>query len=180
MKQRAPLDFVATSRDTVGGQLSSPSTALLIDATDPHAPNDTTTLQMDDVIAANIKNERVAGTTDDDDDDEDDSESAALPLSGNPAVCPRCRKYAPPRSYHCFVCNACVVRQDHHNVWLNCCIGQTSYRLYFVGGAFGVAALVVGVNLALTAICHPFLVGSFFGVFVFLPDDCGEVYMQYE
>lgn len=108
--------------------------------------------------------------------EEDDDESSEL----DPNMCPRCRKYTPPRTFHCGACQVCVQRMDHHNVWLDCCIGQSNYRLYFFGGLFGICTCALGANLALTSICHPFLVWSVFGVYIFLPDDCSEVYEQYE
>lgn len=145
---------------------------------------DTTMLQMDAVLDGHDDHADTDDAADDDADD-DDCESAPLSaaaaaIAANPAVCRSCHKYAPPRAHHCFVCRTCVARQDHHNVWLDCCVGQSGYRLYFVGGAFGVMALHLAANLALTSICHPFLVGTVFGVHVFLPDNCVDVYEQFE
>lgn len=140
-------------------------------------------LQMDSVLDDDGDDDAdAADAADGDDDDDEDCESAPLSAAAaaNPAVCRRCRKYAPPRAYHCFVCRTCVARQDHHNVWLDCCVGQSGYRLYFVGGAFAVMALELAANLALTSICHPFLVFTVFGVHVFMPDSCGDVYEQFE
>lgn len=30
------------------------------------------------------------------------------------------------RSNHCFSCDACVAKQDHHSIWTNSCIGKTN------------------------------------------------------
>ncbi|CAF88271.1 unnamed protein product, partial [Tetraodon nigroviridis] len=35
----------------------------------------------------------------------------------------------PMRTQHCYVCDACVAKQDHHSIWINGCIGtRTSGR----------------------------------------------------
>lgn len=28
------------------------------------------------------------------------------------------------RAHHCFSCNSCIAKQDHHSVWINGCIGD--------------------------------------------------------
>ncbi|XP_068596531.1 LOW QUALITY PROTEIN: putative palmitoyltransferase ZDHHC13 [Brachionichthys hirsutus] len=45
--------------------------------------------------------------------------------------CTSCMSKKPMRSSHCFCCDACVARQDHHSIWTNCCIGARNHR-YFV------------------------------------------------
>lgn len=153
-KQRAPLSHVVQST-TAEGSLPD------ITEVDDYKP-----VAYDDVEAAHCLKSDESETDD----------STEL----NPHICPKCRKYTPPRTFHCPACQVCVQRLDHHNVWLDCCIGQSNYRLYFVGGLFGIGACALGANLALTSICHPFLIWSVFGIYVFLPDDCSEVYEQYE
>uniref|UniRef100_A0A8C1WRX7 Palmitoyltransferase n=1 Tax=Cyprinus carpio TaxID=7962 RepID=A0A8C1WRX7_CYPCA len=37
----------------------------------------------------------------------------------------------PMRANHCFSCNACVAKQDHHSIWINGCIGARNHP-YFV------------------------------------------------
>lgn len=163
VRERAPLNFVVPPVD----QSSQPML---------------NTDRLTTVIVEKSDSEDAIDDDDDDDADDDDEKTIGIthPVAANPAVCRKCRKYAPPRSYHCTVCGACIVRKDHHNVWLDCCIGQHNYRHYFLGSTFGIAALVLGANLALTSICHPFRIGNVLGVVVFLPDDCSEVYDQWE
>lgn len=31
--------------------------------------------------------------------------------------CQSCRKSVPDRAFHCVVCQTCILKQDHHNVW---------------------------------------------------------------
>ncbi|KAI8042416.1 hypothetical protein M5D96_003729 [Drosophila gunungcola] len=81
----------------------------------------------------------------------------------------------PRRAYHCPICGTCVKRRDHHSYWLNCCIGERNYVWYIVGLALSEIALLLGANLTLTSICHPFMVVRPLGYPVLLPDDCSEV-----
>lgn len=107
------------------------------------------------------------------DGESDESES-------NPNICSKCHKYVPPRTFHCSICQACIVKRDHHNIWLDACIGESNHRYFFFGCIISVLALTLGTNLALTSICHPFSVGRIFGIPIFLPDDCSEVFDQFE
>lgn len=108
--------------------------------------------------------------------DGDSEESELSP----PNICSKCRKYVPARTFHCKICQACIVKRDHHNIWLDCCIGEMNHRYFYFGSIIGCCALVLGSNLSLTSICHPFLIADFFGIYVFFPDDCSDVYDQFE
>lgn len=95
-------------------------------------------------------------------------------------ICENCRKYVQPRAFHCFVCQACVMRRDHHSFWLDCCIGECNHRYYLSGLLFGMLSLFLLSNLALTAVCHPVLLFEIASIPVLLPDDCTDVFDQYE
>lgn len=133
-------------------------------------------------------NHVLQSTNDEDNLPDITEEQTSLLISGegdsddgdHPNICPKCRKYVPPRTFHCTICQACIVKRDHHSIWLNCCVGQFNHRLFFFGCLFGFLALLVGSNLSLTSICHPFLVANVYGVHIFMPDDCSEVFEQFE
>jgi palmitoyltransferase len=35
--------------------------------------------------------------------------------------CSNCEQYAPPRSYHCFTCNKCILKRHNHCLFLGNC-----------------------------------------------------------
>ncbi|XP_039482415.1 probable palmitoyltransferase ZDHHC24 [Drosophila santomea] len=45
--------------------------------------------------------------------------------------CHDCQTLVPPRSWHCEVCNVCVLKRDHHCRFTCCCIGHHNYRYFF-------------------------------------------------
>ncbi|XP_029000626.1 putative palmitoyltransferase ZDHHC13 isoform X1 [Betta splendens] len=45
--------------------------------------------------------------------------------------CTSCMIKKPMRANHCFSCDACVAKQDHHSIWTNSCIGARNHH-YFV------------------------------------------------
>lgn len=98
----------------------------------------------------------------------------------NPDICQICRKYVPPRTFHCLTCQSCIMRRDHHNYWLDCCIGLENYRYYFAGLWCSMIALFLTANLIMTSVCHPLLLFTILGIHILIPDDCTEIYDQYE
>lgn len=45
--------------------------------------------------------------------------------------CPVCESNAPPRSFHCAQCDICVLRRDHHCIFVGKCIGYKNHRYFF-------------------------------------------------
>uniref|UniRef100_A0A1A9V282 Palmitoyltransferase n=1 Tax=Glossina austeni TaxID=7395 RepID=A0A1A9V282_GLOAU len=45
--------------------------------------------------------------------------------------CVKCLKIVPPRSWHCKICNCCILRRDHHCLFTGCCVGYRNHR-YFI------------------------------------------------
>ena len=54
--------------------------------------------------------------------------------------CRTCKFEKPARSKHCSVCDVCVLKQDHHCIWINQCVGYYNYK-YFL--AFLLAHAIV-------------------------------------
>lgn len=46
--------------------------------------------------------------------------------------CDKCCTYKPPRTHHCRVCKRCVLKMDHHCVWINNCVGYWNYKPFII------------------------------------------------
>ena len=47
-------------------------------------------------------------------------------------ICPTCEVLRPMESRHCYICNKCVDRFDHHCQWLDNCVGVGNHNLFFM------------------------------------------------
>ncbi|XP_037732655.1 probable palmitoyltransferase ZDHHC24 [Drosophila subpulchrella] len=45
--------------------------------------------------------------------------------------CDICEKSMPPRSWHCVLCNCCILKRDHHCIFTATCIGHNNQRYFF-------------------------------------------------
>ncbi|CAG2111871.1 unnamed protein product [Medioppia subpectinata] len=52
-------------------------------------------------------------------------------LRPNWRFCAACEGNSPPRSYHCHICDECILKRDHHCVFSGCCIGYKNFRYYY-------------------------------------------------
>ncbi|KAK6918197.1 Palmitoyltransferase, DHHC domain [Dillenia turbinata] len=51
------------------------------------------------------------------------------PVAG---YCSRCHNGKPPRCHHCSVCQRCVLKMDHHCIWVVNCIGVRNYKFFLL------------------------------------------------
>lgn len=154
VRQRAPDNFVAPHTDDIENIPDSETTRLAVD---------------DDHDLESL-----------DDSTDCEADPAKYRMSRTNNLCPKCRRYMPPRAFHCFVCQQCIVKRNHHSVWLDCCVGESNHKYFLAGCMFAAFALFFGANLSFTSICHPVFVFRIFGIDVLMPDDCSDVFDQFE
>ncbi|VFQ85961.1 unnamed protein product [Cuscuta campestris] len=46
--------------------------------------------------------------------------------------CKKCNQLKPPRCHHCSVCGRCVLKMDHHCVWVVNCVGAFNYKYFLL------------------------------------------------
>lgn len=67
--------------------------------------------------------------------------------------CPVCRVARPPRAGHCRICGVCVLRLDHHCVWINSCVGQANHLSFLLTLIFFLLTSLYGMFLVLQSVC---------------------------
>ncbi|CAN1238220.1 Probable protein S-acyltransferase 15 [Linum grandiflorum] len=72
----------------------------------------------------------------------DVSSESPLFSSSRQRQCDKCSKYKPPRAHHCRVCRVCVLRMDHHCLWINNCVGYWNYKAFFNLVSYATAACI--------------------------------------
>ena len=55
-------------------------------------------------------------------------------------TCEKCNLLKPDRAHHCSVCDACILKMDHHCPWVNNCVCFSNYKFFvlFLGYSFSV------------------------------------------
>ncbi|CAI9101086.1 OLC1v1038332C1 [Oldenlandia corymbosa var. corymbosa] len=46
--------------------------------------------------------------------------------------CNTCRNGKPPRCHHCSICQRCVLKMDHHCIWVVNCVGAQNYKFFLL------------------------------------------------
>ncbi|KAL4001063.1 leucine-rich repeat LGI family member 3 [Sarotherodon galilaeus] len=67
--------------------------------------------------------------------------------------CQACRAVRPPRAGHCRICGVCVLRLDHHCVWINSCVGQANHRSFLLTLVLFLLTSLYGISLVLQSVC---------------------------
>lgn len=86
--------------------------------------------------------------------------------------CAVCKVVRPRRAGHCRICGVCVLRLDHHCVWINSCVGLANHRTFLLTLLFFLLTSIYGISLVLASVCpdQRVLTALFY---------CPDVYSQY-
>uniref|UniRef100_A0A7N0UFQ5 S-acyltransferase n=1 Tax=Kalanchoe fedtschenkoi TaxID=63787 RepID=A0A7N0UFQ5_KALFE len=47
-------------------------------------------------------------------------------------ICRKCNQPKPPRCHHCSICGRCILKMDHHCVWVVNCVGAMNYKFFLL------------------------------------------------
>ena len=65
-------------------------------------------------------------------------------------ICADCMSLRPVRSRHCHYCNSCVMKFDHHCLWINNCIGAMNIGKFYLFILFIWTSLALSIALSVT------------------------------
>ncbi|XP_057179270.1 palmitoyltransferase ZDHHC23-B isoform X2 [Triplophysa rosa] len=67
--------------------------------------------------------------------------------------CSVCKVVRPSRAGHCRICGVCILRLDHHCVWINSCVGQANHISFLLTLVLFVLTSLYGISLVLRSVC---------------------------
>lgn len=76
---------------------------------------------------------------------------------------------APPRSFHCTHCNACILKRDHHCFFSDSCIGFYNQRFFILYIVYMVWGNIWALYLQITYLNDVYPLNSFYDFFSFFP-----------
>jgi hypothetical protein len=139
--QQRPL---ITAVETIPARSETSSVEVVVLQASTHEPLDAS--GNESLMATSLEGTQDMNSADDDNDDDDDERQWK-------DFCIKCSSPRPPRARHCRVCNRCVLKMDHHCPWINNCVGNNNFKLFFL---FLCAASLLGLSS-----CLLFLLGGF-------------------
>ncbi|XP_078605954.1 palmitoyltransferase ZDHHC23-like isoform X2 [Branchiostoma floridae x Branchiostoma japonicum] len=74
-------------------------------------------------------------------------------VAAQPLWCHVCKMPRPPRAGHCMICKRCVLRLDHHCIWIDHCVGKNNHRSFLLTLVLFMSSAGYGVWLSLNSTC---------------------------
>ncbi|XP_028401302.1 palmitoyltransferase ZDHHC23-like [Dendronephthya gigantea] len=71
----------------------------------------------------------------------------------NSTFCGECRRNIPFRGKHCRICKQCVLKYDHHCVWIDSCVGQYNLKVFLLTVLLYLVNIVMGCYITLSFVC---------------------------
>jgi len=65
--------------------------------------------------------------------------------------CRKCAAWKPERCHHCSVCGRCVLKMDHHCVWVANCVGAYNYKFFLLFLTYTLVAAVFDAAVLLSS-----------------------------
>ena len=73
-------------------------------------------------------------------------------------MCDFCESVKPPRTHHCSQCRRCVLRMDHHCLWVGNCVGLANMKPFLLFLGYSVVTSIYSFTLCITKLlaCYVF------------------------